>query len=123
MARKSVFANMSESNRHRFVGGRAAHNRRRQIAAERRRARVVELFADADLTVRGWRSRIAETIGCHRSTVCRDLQFIAATMPAVIREKIDREIEHSLRFIRQMERVDAKREADEFKRQYASNEK
>lgn len=67
----------SNNRSHRFCGGRKALNARRAMLAQQRRRELVDLMRSADLGVHGWRSRLAETMGVHRGTICRDLKILA----------------------------------------------
>jgi hypothetical protein len=62
----------------RRAGARRHLNKLRQAKAAQRRLQVVRLLSIHRMTQRGYRSRIAEALGVHRSTVTKDLQRIAA---------------------------------------------
>ncbi len=59
----------------RRAGGRRAFNALRQREAEIRRIRVAMLLLEVGF-LRGSVSEIARRLGVHRSTVCRDVQFL-----------------------------------------------
>lgn len=73
---KRTTSEFSNDARNRFVGGRKRLNAQRKMAQLIRRAEVARLAGLADVRKRGWQSRIAETIGCHRSVISRDLVAI-----------------------------------------------
>lgn len=86
-------------------------NLRRATAAEARRLHVCRLFARADLSQRGWQTRIAEQLGVHRSTVCRDIQRIIADGNQWVRSpENDPEQEHRHRFIRMIDQARLRQE-------------
>ena len=59
----------------RRAGGRRGYNAARQRMAHFRRHRIVGLLREIGMG-RGCASKIARRLGVHRSTVCRDLQYL-----------------------------------------------
>lgn len=100
---RTTFSGMTTDELVRFCGGRAAHNRRRQILAEQRRAAVVTLLRDADIQQRGWKAAIAKELGVHRSTVTRDIQKLAAIARSAAADCIDKQIESMHTFMRRLD--------------------
>ena len=71
----------------RRAGGRRAYNARRRFAAEARRAAVMALVEKEGVSIwrRGVQSKLAENLGVHRSTICRDVRIIKAEYRAACR--------------------------------------
>ena len=59
----------------RRAGGRRRYNRERQDAAAIRRYLLVEMLDEHSLEW-GAQTAMAEALGVHRSTICRDLQWL-----------------------------------------------
>ncbi len=56
----------------RRAGGRSRYNRRRQLLAQQRLTQVIRLLGEIGFR-HGYQTRIAEQLGVHRSTICRDI--------------------------------------------------
>lgn len=69
---------MPDADARRRAGGRRHYNHWRQVKAELRRVQVAELLPVYGLS-RGAQTRIAQRLGVHRSTICRDVHAVIAT--------------------------------------------
>ena len=56
----------------RRAAGRSRYNRRRQLLAQQRLTQVIRLLGEIGFR-HGYQTRIAEQLGVHRSTICRDI--------------------------------------------------
>tara|TARA_A100001391_G_scaffold192244_1_gene166329 strand:- start:1341 stop:1715 length:375 start_codon:yes stop_codon:yes gene_type:complete len=74
------------------------------MLAQQRRKELVRLMRSADLSERGWRSRLAEELGVHRGTVCRDLQILAAEAKQQSIADADADIDRRFTFLQMLQR-------------------
>lgn len=112
---------MTKQQRDRFCGGRAAWIARRRLAAEKRRVQVVRLFVDSDVSVRGWRKKIADQLGVHSATIGRDLKIIAAQQNQHQLDRFENELHFRQRFLRQIENVNARHETQQLQKTFTNN--
>jgi hypothetical protein len=66
----------------RRASGRRRYHSRRRLQRALRRQQVVRLLRRYGL-VAGVQTKIARQLGCHRSTVCRDVAVLLATPPPI----------------------------------------
>ena len=90
--KRTPFRGMSDEQKMRFCGGRSAYNSRRKLEAVHRRMQVAKLLRAADIGRRGWQADIARELGCHHSTISRDIAALAAIAKTCETERIDQEL-------------------------------
>lgn len=83
-ARNNAWARRtSDSEAARRAGGRSRYNLMRKARAAARRRAIIVLWGElleegAGIFDHGVQAQMAELLGCHRSTICRDLKIIFA---------------------------------------------
>lgn len=75
MSNTSAWPGVDSETAARRAGGRRRYNRERQDAAAVRRYLLVQMLDERSLDW-GAQTQMAEALGVHRSTICRDLRWL-----------------------------------------------